>query len=318
MKDNMDIDVLRFFLVLYEYKHLTLAAQQCDLSKSAASRYLSRLRDHFHDELFRKCANGMIATPRAQRLYIEVQKMMRMYESLCKEEIFCPTKIRKVFRIAGVDNALIAYLSEATKAMLAIARKMTVQFVPMVSNIAQSLRSGELDFAVYPIPIVGEDIHSVQLARDHYVVVVDKRHPLVQKKRESGITIQDLNNYRKVRITTEQQCDHESRWIKSIDRVPHEANDVAIYTPYFYTATQLVCRTSYWTVVPEQLALRQLERINNFAILGRLPRVKALLPSLYWHDCTHTDPAYQWVRSMIIGTTKKMCDASQIQEISWK
>ena len=315
MKDTMDIETLRFFLVLYEYKHLTLAAQQCDLSKSAASRSLTKLREHFHDELFRKCANGMVATPRAQRLYDEVQKMLRLYTSLTKEEVFCPTKITKVFRISGVDNAITTYLSPAMKSIFAIARQMSVQFVPMVKSIGQSLRNGEIDFAVYPIPIQSEDIQSIPLAQDQYVVVIDKVHPLIEKWRVQRLTMQDLFAYRQVRITTDQQMTNESAWITERMDVPHESNEVALWTPYFYTTSQLVVGTDLWAAMPYHLAKRQQRVMRNFEILGRIPNGEILSPSLYWHTRTHNDPAYQWVRSMIVGTSKSLPDTMKVPEI---
>ena len=316
MKGQVDIETLRFFLVLYEYKSLSEAARRCDLSKPAASRALARLREEFGDDLLVRCAGGMTPTPRAKRLYPELQRLVASYATLFQEETFCPTKLRKVFRIACVDNAVYTFVAPALSRMLRQAQNVGIQFVPMVRNIAVALRSGEIDFAVYPKGEVNDrDIHSLSLAHDHYVVVVHKGHALLQEKNASVITLQDLYSYPKLQITTSHKDEHDRDYIRVITGVPHETGNVQVWTPYFVTIGALMENTNLWAIVPGQMACKIQKAHEDLVILGRMESSSVLEPALYWHHNTHTDLAYQWVRSMIVGANRKLSDLTSLPMI---
>ncbi|WP_424626262.1 LysR family transcriptional regulator, partial [Achromobacter marplatensis] len=65
---NVDLNLLILFQHLLEDRNLSAVARRMDLTQPAVSNALRRLREAFGDELFVRTAQGMLPTPRAQRL----------------------------------------------------------------------------------------------------------------------------------------------------------------------------------------------------------------------------------------------------------
>lgn len=319
MKGHIDIETLRFFLCIFDNESLSEAAMQCDLSKPAASRALARLREEFEDELFVRCAGGMTPTPRAKRLYSEIQRLVSQYGRLFQEETFCPSKLRKVFRVACVDNAVATFLAPAIPRILSQAKMVGIQFVPMVRNIAVALRSGEIDFAVYPAgEVQDQDIRSLPLAHDAYVVVLHKNHALLHEKLLNTITMQDLREYPQLQITTVHKDLHDRDYIGVITDVPHETAQTQVWTPYFLSSIFLMENTNLWAVIPGQMFYKMHRFMPDFVVVGREPKLQKLEPHLYWHQHTHSDLAYQWVRSMFVGTSRQLENVRSIRIVADK
>jgi len=64
----LDLNLLVVFAAVLKTRSTTLAADELDISQSAVSNALRRLRNHFDDALFVKTADGMAPTPLAEKL----------------------------------------------------------------------------------------------------------------------------------------------------------------------------------------------------------------------------------------------------------
>lgn len=64
-----DLNQLRTFVVLYEQRSLTAAAEQLHVTQPTVSYTLARLRERFGDDLFRREGHVMAPTPRAVQLF---------------------------------------------------------------------------------------------------------------------------------------------------------------------------------------------------------------------------------------------------------
>ncbi|MET0782449.1 MAG: LysR family transcriptional regulator [Microbacterium sp.] len=64
-----DLNQLRTFVVLYELRSLTAAAERLHVTQPTVSYTLGRLRERFGDELFRREGHVMVPTPHATRLF---------------------------------------------------------------------------------------------------------------------------------------------------------------------------------------------------------------------------------------------------------
>lgn len=312
MKTDLTLEALAVFLALYEQKNLTKAAQVCQVSKATATRHLMRLREHFHDELFIRCATGMSPTLKAHHMYPEIGKMFALLDDLTEQEVFDEANLNKVFRIASVDNAIVSFLAPAVPRILRKAPHIGIQFVSMVPSIGVALRMGTIDFAVLPLRAHAPDLRFATLAMDGYVAVVANDHPLLQEKEASDITMADLEQYRQIRITIGHHERRSSALVDDRTEVPKRASAVALWTPYFQTIPKLIENTSLWIAMPYHIAATQRKTLGKTKILGRIPDVPLYEPKLYWHERNHENMTYQWMRAMIIGANKDLCSIEQL------
>lgn len=65
---NIDLNLLPVLDALLRHRSVTLAARELDMSQSAVSTALGRLRETLGDQLLVRTGRGMLPTPRASRL----------------------------------------------------------------------------------------------------------------------------------------------------------------------------------------------------------------------------------------------------------
>ena len=105
----VNADELKLFRTIYETESLSEAAARLQLSLSKASRQLASLRKTFGDKLFVRCDHRMCPTLRARSLLPKVDALLSGFEALEDPGVFSVEQLRHVFRIAGLDNALLSY-----------------------------------------------------------------------------------------------------------------------------------------------------------------------------------------------------------------
>lgn len=64
----IDLNLFRLFEVIYRERNLTRAAAVLNLSQSAVSHALNRLREQLDDQLFVREGRGVVPTPLAKQL----------------------------------------------------------------------------------------------------------------------------------------------------------------------------------------------------------------------------------------------------------
>ena len=99
-----DLNLLIALNVLMEERNVTRAADRLDLTQSAASRMLGRLRATFDDPLFVRTSRGLTPTKRALDLAGPLQEYLAGLEKLLLERgDFDAATAQRRFRIAAID-----------------------------------------------------------------------------------------------------------------------------------------------------------------------------------------------------------------------
>src|ERR1043165_8776455 len=103
---EMDLNLLVVFQEVFRAGQISAAARQLDLSQSAVSNALARLRRTFGDELFVRTAAGMQPTPLAQEVYEPIAAALaNVALALNRPERFDPTLSARRFTMAMTDVA---------------------------------------------------------------------------------------------------------------------------------------------------------------------------------------------------------------------
>ena len=114
--DRLDLNLLVAFDVLGHEQNVSAAARTLNLSQSAVSGALNRLRDYFGDELLVPSGRRMILTPKAQQLVEPVRQALLMIRSnITTPANFDPASTERRFVIVASDYAYNVFLAEALK-----------------------------------------------------------------------------------------------------------------------------------------------------------------------------------------------------------
>lgn len=167
----VNADELKLFRTIYETESLSEAAARLQLSLPKASRQLASLRKTFGDKLFVRCDHRMCPTLRARSLLPKVDALLSGFEALEYPGVFSVEQLRHVFRIAGLDNALLSYFGPVLDALGRHAPGVRLNFHSISSNFYAELHQGRIDLAVYATQESFPTFRRLAICEDAYVYV---------------------------------------------------------------------------------------------------------------------------------------------------
>jgi DNA-binding transcriptional LysR family regulator len=191
---RIDFSLLVLFSTVLEEGHVARAAQRLNLTPSAVSHGLRRLRRLLHDPLFLKTPSGVKPTDRARALAGPVSEVLNRVEGIVSTAgPFDPKSAQRCFTI-GAPDALAAIFLEPFFARLAReAPNIDIRLLQLMpqhhgrptSQVWQTtlieLDAQRLDLAVLPIGPPPPRFVERLLFEEDFVVALRKGHPLARK-----------------------------------------------------------------------------------------------------------------------------------------
>ncbi|MEL6648425.1 MAG: LysR family transcriptional regulator [Pseudomonadota bacterium] len=161
---SLDGKLLRTFLTVFEEKSVTRAAQRLDLSQSAVSHSLDKLRKCIGDPLFIRKGRNIAATPMAATIAPKVSEILGSIESLALQGDYVPDDDNSTFTIATNVTELLPLLTEVHRDLRSRKESISLGFVELGprSNALSFLESGVADVAItvamgrYPLELAVE------------------------------------------------------------------------------------------------------------------------------------------------------------------
>lgn len=147
---DVDLNLLRTFVAIYEQASVTRAAEVLRVSQPAVSHALTRLRSRFADRLFLRDGAGMRATPAAVELYARIaEPMRRIVDGAGAALDFDPLRTTRRYRIALTDLGETTLLPTILGALATTAPLAGLDVVVLdTERIGEMLARGEVDAAV--------------------------------------------------------------------------------------------------------------------------------------------------------------------------
>src|SRR5215472_15889481 len=177
-----DLNLLVTLDVLLAEGNVGRAAERLDLSPSAMSRALARLRETLGDPLLVRAGRGLVPTPRAIELRERAGALVEEAKAVLKPaEALDLQRLTRTFtfrnREGFVENfgaALIARVAEEAPAV-------RLRFVPKLDRDSAALRDASVDLETGVAgETLGPEVLTLALFRDRYVAAVRRGHPLSQ------------------------------------------------------------------------------------------------------------------------------------------
>ncbi|QIZ78693.1 LysR family transcriptional regulator [Ferrimonas lipolytica] len=303
---RLDLNLLVCFHILLEHNSVTKAAEHLNLSQSAMSKSLARLRDIFDDPLLERSGYTMEPTPRAKQLKPMLVKLLFDIEKLTAPNTFNPDSSTQIFRMAVVESIYPIVFPRFINEVLSKAPQLTIDACGWDSHTFEQLEKGSLDFAITGKDLSLEDaeltlmppksIVSTQLYQDELCCIVNSEHPILAEK-------WDLKAYMSCRHIMTKSYKKE-RWLLDIKLAEKQLKrDVALYVPDFNIAAELCSHTELILTAPSLYAEHIKSRLNLKVIPCpfELPRLSY---NLFWHENRTNEPAHQWLKELIISRSQ--------------
>ncbi|MBK8107656.1 MAG: LysR family transcriptional regulator [Betaproteobacteria bacterium] len=179
--NRLDLNLLVALDALLTERSITKASERLNLSQSATSNALARLREYFDDELLVQVGRRMEPTPRAEGLRDAVRDVLvRVDATIAIQPEFDPSKSDRIFRIFVSDYTQMVFAPH----LLALAHEercaARFEFLPQVSHPERSLERGEADLLIIPRGFLSPEHPEETLYSEEFVCVVWRHGSLAQ------------------------------------------------------------------------------------------------------------------------------------------
>lgn len=175
-----DLNQLRTFVMLYELRSVTAAADRLHVTQPTVSYTLRRLRERFGDELFRREGHDMVPTAKATALFTPLHEALAQIDATVSDpEAFEPSGFSGELALGLTSIGEQTFLPPIMAALAREAASPHLQVERLDSDqVEDGLIRGTIDLAM-TVSMVG----SPRLWRTHvraveYVALTSASHPL--------------------------------------------------------------------------------------------------------------------------------------------
>jgi DNA-binding transcriptional LysR family regulator len=178
---RVDLNLLTALDVLLTERSITGAARRLNLSVSAMSRTLTRLRTATGDRLLLQAGRSLVLTPYAEQLSQRLPALTREAQALLSpaDHAFDATTLEQRFTVRAGEGFIDLLGVPLMNRIQRVAPGVQLCFTPKPDWDAQPLREGVIDLEIGTVRTTAPEIRTRLLFRDHYVGVCRPGHPLV-------------------------------------------------------------------------------------------------------------------------------------------
>ena len=309
----MDLNLLKVFEAVYEDRNLLLVGKRLNLTPSAVSHALRRLRELVGDELFMRTGKGMVPTGRATAMAPGLRDALRQIEAILGVEPFSPDTSKRRFVIAANDHVTEVVVAPLSRELQEVAPHIDLVIRPSTRlDLAEQIDLGRIDLAIGIFSQVPPRLNSQTLLSQREAILMRKGHPAARRK----LTLHDLTKYPLVILSVGGQEEGAvggfiverglARQSEMFDRHAleealvrsKEGPRMRITVPHALAIPALLRDTSMLSIVPASLAVA-LARSEDL-IHRPLPyQAQTSIMRAIWHGRDEHDVGHAWLRKMV-------------------
>ncbi len=149
--NKLDLNLLVALDHLLHLRSVSTAAARMNITQSAMSNALARLRDYFGDDLLVKIGRSMELTPRAEALKDAVRDVLvRVEWTVATASEFDPTQSDRQFHVLVSDYTLATLVPLVLAYCRRVAPAVRFNFMHQVESPERLLERGDVDILVIP------------------------------------------------------------------------------------------------------------------------------------------------------------------------
>lgn len=292
--NKLDLNLLIAFDALIKEQSVSRAANQLNLSQSAMSGALGRLRDFFGDELFVPIGRQMVLTPLAESLQEQVQQLLLRAKLLIDTKpSFNPSKVERKVRMIASDFVIDVLLVDVIRHLRKHAAGISLDIEAPSRKGEDLLAHGDIDLMITPEFVLNREQSWRPLFTDTYVCCTWAGNAEIK----DGITLDQYltMNHVQVRFGRDRASTFDFMYL---ERQGLKRNEV-IVAPTFTIVPYMMDGTDLITTMPSRLAALYSQRVP----LKMIPipmDIPPLVQVLQWNRLYNHDPLLMWLKDLIV------------------
>jgi DNA-binding transcriptional LysR family regulator len=295
---KLDLNLLIALDVLITEASVTKAAEKLNMSQSAMSHALKRLRTILNDDILIRTSREMEVTPYARQISDRVRQiLLEIQSALLEKEAFNPATAKNTFKIAASDyveatigiNLIQQLTTQAPGIRIRITNlnKETVMnaldenLIDLIINARLPLKSWHVEHNLY---------------REEFVCVVRSDDALTELSMEDYI--------RRSHLLVSMRDDFQGAGDEILER-QHQSRQVIWSTPHFMAMPFLLANSDCVALLPRRMA-QQCAKAMDLKLLPPPIEIAGFTVSMIWHQRNTNRPQHQWLRAQIFDATQNI------------
>lgn len=276
-----DLNLLVLFEAVMAERHVGRTAARLDLTPSAVSHGLGRLRRLLGDPLFLRTPKGVVPTPRANDLAPPIRDVLaRVRSVIATSGPFDPATSRRRFTIGAPDSVSAVVLPPLLHGLEARAPGIDIglrQLLPLQGETSPArawlsafaeLEAQAMDIAILPSDDIPARFHRQLLYEEDFVVALRAGHPFARTPSKAAAS---LDRYCTMRHLVVSQTGDPHGFADRVLAENGRTRRVALTVPNFMFALGVLADTDLLSLLPRRFVLRHGRRFGVVAREAPVP-----------------------------------------------
>ena len=285
--DEFDGKILRTFLVILEESSVSKAAVRLNVTQSAVSHSLAKLRTVLRDPLFVRSGQGLTPTETAISLKEPVLRVLDGLSSLTDQRPFDPRTEEMEFVVAANDLQRELIFPRLWRESHEDGIRLRLEFMPSGVPSISMLRDAQCQLVLTPLPPDAPDIFQRRLISGAMMCFYD-----ANVREAPKTSVEYLNsNHITVRFAGGLGSSVALRGA-DIPELPEPTLTVSNFNaiPSFVKGTDLIAT---------EMSSMHIGPLRDLAMAPLPFRSDGISLYLVWHERSNNDPAHIWIRRRI-------------------
>ena len=296
-----DLNLLPILDALLDEKSVSLAAERINLSQSATSSALLRLREMFNDPIVIREGQRMMPSTRSllvrDQLKLGLATISNVIATLKQDE---KDAHHRLVLLSAPEHIQLTMVEAIHSIMMNEGHDIDFKIQTLdQKEMIDHLEQCKTDVAMGSFLSLPDTLHRKKLYKETMVAVVRKGHPALDNVAAGRMAMADFTKYPHLVVTTSADISetHLSKWLasKSVKR------KVTAVVEHISMITEILRNTDFICLGTER-SFRVTPESEKYLTYVKLPEELATdhyLVEMIWHDRTDQDQALQGVRNAI-------------------
>lgn len=285
--NQLDLNLLRVFDVVYTKRSLSEAAAVLCVTQSAVSHAVARLREQLDDPLFTRQGRGVAPTPLAAQLAPAIREALSgLSRALLEGRAFDPRRDVARIVLAVPDELEALLLPELFTALQRSAPQAALAAVRLERpQLRGDLAAGRFDLALDVARPVEDDLLYERLLSDAFCVVSARGRKRLDRE--------DYLSGRHVAVSSRRTGPALEDFRFGVDGIHRR---VVVRCQRYETACRIVATSDLLLTMPRRLAEAGRSPLG-LRIFAPPIRIQGIEVHLYWHRRNDGSPVSRWLRA---------------------
>jgi LysR family transcriptional activator of mexEF-oprN operon len=295
---DLDLNLLRVFVVVAELGSVTRAAAQLYLTQPAVSAALRRLTASLGARLFARQGRGLVLTSRGTRLLAEVGPHLRaVVDAAVSPSAFDPRTSERALRLGSSDAAESWLVPELLRVLAREAPHMRLVVVPVqFRTVGDAIAGRRVDVAVTVADELPSSVRRATLFLGGFVCLFDPRHV------RFGKTVREVDYFAHEHVIVSYNGDLRG----FVEDIMQKTRRVRCSVSSFTNVGAIVDDSALVATVPALVA-EQIRLLRPHLRAARLPFEVPKTPmELLWATIDDDDAAGEFLRAKIVEVAQRL------------